>query len=158
TAHFKLTYPPTRGFDERIWLTSQLRPCGGDAHPGGFNTVGTRTPFALGDGFIKLESEHEEANGELSLMRHFRYGPLLTETSFYPLGPPVLVLISFAPNPSNIKNFTTASDGSTQAPVRDWFRVDGSDLCIGVDIQSLGYANGTDGTNATIAVQYSGGD
>jgi hypothetical protein len=67
-------------------------------------------------------------------------------------------LISFAANPTDIKNFTTASDGSTQAPVRDWFRVDGADLCIGVDIQSLGYPNGTDGTNATIAVQYSGGD
>ncbi|KAI8907978.1 hypothetical protein EDD86DRAFT_208646 [Gorgonomyces haynaldii] len=38
SAHFKLTAPPPRGFDE---ITQPTGPCGG------FNTVGARTPLAL---------------------------------------------------------------------------------------------------------------
>ncbi|CAG7848051.1 SubName: Full=Uncharacterized protein {ECO:0000313/EMBL:CCA71822.1} [Serendipita indica DSM 11827] len=123
SAHFQLTYPASRGFDETKEPTA---PCGG------FDTVGERVPFPLGAAYIKLASEHEQAN--------------------------VRVMISFKTNPTNISDFTNSTTGQTQAPVRDFFQVDGEDICIGVNVKSIGYQNVTEGTPATLAVQYAGGD
>lgn len=39
---------------------------------GGFNNVTDRTPFPLGSTYIKLASEHEQANGEFFSMRLIR--------------------------------------------------------------------------------------
>jgi hypothetical protein len=70
----------------------------------------------------------------------------------------VLVMISFANAPSDIRNFTQTSTGLAQPPIRNWFQIDGEAICIGVDISSIGYPQATNGTNATLAVQYDGGD
>lgn len=67
-------------------------------------------------------------------------------------------MISFASDPTDIKNFTQTSSGQDQPPIRDWFQIDGEDICIGVDITSVGYSSAHNGTNATIAVLYQGGD
>ncbi|KIM33896.1 hypothetical protein M408DRAFT_325468 [Serendipita vermifera MAFF 305830] len=123
TAHFTLDYPPSRAFNEDDEVNA---PCGGAA------ASTTRTPFPLGDGFIRLTSTHEPFN--------------------------ILVLISFVDNPTDIKNFTFTPSGEAQAPVRDFFQVTMDDVCIGVDIGAIGYANATDGARATIAIQYQGGD
>ncbi|KAI9470583.1 MAG: hypothetical protein EXX96DRAFT_653703 [Benjaminiella poitrasii] len=48
-AHFQLTYPETRGFNEDQEPTA---PCGG------FDTVGSRTQFPLKDGFVEINSGH----------------------------------------------------------------------------------------------------
>ena len=117
---------------------------------GGFDTVGERVQFPLGVGYIKLASEHEKANGTCSLHSESRGCLTVIRT--------VRVMISFKSNPTNISDFTNSTTGQTQAPVRDFFQVDGEDLCIGVDIKSIGYPNVTEGTLATLAVQYSGGD
>ncbi|KAG8812813.1 hypothetical protein FRC19_002875 [Serendipita sp. 401] len=122
-AHFQLSYPPTRGFDEEKEPTS---PCGG------FDSVTTRTPFPLGSAYIKLESEHEKAN--------------------------VQVMISFSTKPTTIQDFTNTTTGGEQPPVRAFLTVDGEDICIGVDIQSVGYPNATDNTPATLSILYEGGD
>ncbi|KAG8805431.1 hypothetical protein FRC17_005522, partial [Serendipita sp. 399] len=122
-AHFQLSYPPTRGFDEDKEPTA---PCGG------FDAVSTRTPFPLGSALIKLASEHEKAN--------------------------VRVMISFSTNPTTIADFTNTTTGGEQKPVREFLTVEGEDICIGVDIRSVGYPNATDSTPATLSVLYEGGD
>lgn len=61
-------------------------------------------------------------------------------------------------NPTHIRNFTRNLNGSSQAPLRDWQPVTGGEICIGVNIASMGYPNATEGTNATISVQAAGGD
>jgi hypothetical protein len=67
-------------------------------------------------------------------------------------------LITFDQNPTDIKNFTTTANGTQQAPLRNFFQVNGGDICIGVNVGSIGYPEAKNGTNATISVQYSGGD
>jgi hypothetical protein len=67
-------------------------------------------------------------------------------------------MIAFDPAPSDIRNFTQTSSGQAQPPIRNWFQIDGSAICIGVDISSIGYPSATNGTKATLAVQYNGGD
>ncbi|KAG8839518.1 hypothetical protein FRB91_011457 [Serendipita sp. 411] len=63
-----------------------------------------------------------------------------------------LVLISFANNPTDIANWTA------QTPLKDWVRTAEKDVCFEVDIASGGYTAATEGVNATILVQYVGGD
>jgi hypothetical protein len=67
-------------------------------------------------------------------------------------------MISFVDAPTDIKNFTFTPSGAAQAPLRDFFQVNSEDICIEVNIASVGYPNATEGTRATIAVEYSGGD
>ncbi|PVG04515.1 hypothetical protein CPB86DRAFT_777797 [Serendipita vermifera] len=95
---------------------------------GGFNEVSTRTPFPLGDSYITLHSGH-------------------------PIN--LIVMISFAENPTDIRNFTTSANGTAQAPLRNWFRAEQTEPCISLNILGSGY-NVTDGTNATIVTQSSG--
>lgn len=52
TAHFELTYPPARGFDDR---GSANYPCGGFDSPSA-----TRTPFSLSGMPIQLEMGHTD--------------------------------------------------------------------------------------------------
>lgn len=61
-------------------------------------------------------------------------------------------------NPETSYNFTHNLNGTSQPALRDWQPVGGGEICIGVNINSLGYPNATEGINATIAVQAAGGD
>ncbi|KAJ9666687.1 hypothetical protein H2201_003091 [Coniosporium apollinis] len=59
SAHFELTYPPARGFDDS---RAAEFPCGG------FNTPSaTRTPWPLSGGPIQLEMGHTEARVQVLL-------------------------------------------------------------------------------------------
>lgn len=59
SAHFTLTYPPTRGFDHDH---EDVAPCGN------FNSVGNRTEFPLQDGFVQITSGHTSYSYEVKLV------------------------------------------------------------------------------------------
>lgn len=86
----------------------------------------------MGDAYIVLSSEHETAT--------------------------ITALISFKQNPTTFADWTNSTTGQAQPALRDFFQTSGSSICIGVDVQSRNYADAKDGANATILVQYSGGD
>jgi hypothetical protein len=94
--------------------------------------VGPRNTFPLGDAYIVLSSEHAAAT--------------------------ITVLISFNQNPTTFPDWTNSTTGQPQPRLRDFFQTTSSSICIEVDIQSRNYADAKDGANATILVQYSGGD
>ncbi|CAO3655164.1 unnamed protein product [Mucor fragilis] len=58
-AHYTVTYPSSRGFDETKEPTA---PCGG------FDTVGTRTPFPLKGGFVEINSGHTSYSYVVNLL------------------------------------------------------------------------------------------
>ena len=68
------------------------------------------------------------------------------------------MLISFKQNPTTFADWTNSTTGQAQPALRDFFQTTDSSICIGVDIQSRNYTDAKDGANATILVQYSGGD
>ncbi|KAG8736986.1 hypothetical protein FRC10_008672 [Ceratobasidium sp. 414] len=97
---------------------------------GGFNTVGPRSPFPLGAAGINIDSHHDTAN--------------------------VIALISFDPNPQNITQFSNSSNG---AQLTGFIKLNQQgEACLPVNIQSLGLSNVSNGTNATIQIQFDGGD
>ncbi|QRV76122.1 nucleoporin-interacting protein NIC96 [Ceratobasidium sp. AG-Ba] len=97
---------------------------------GGFNTPGPRSPFPLGAAGINIDSHHDTAN--------------------------LIALISFASNPQNLTQFSNSSDG---AQLTNFIRLTKQgEACIPVNIESLGLSNVSNGTNATIQIQFDGGD
>ncbi|CAE6352026.1 unnamed protein product [Rhizoctonia solani] len=97
---------------------------------GGFLNAGARSPFPLGAAGVNIGSTHDTAN--------------------------VIVLISFDANPQNITQFSNSSNG---AQLTSFIKLDKQgEACIPVNIQSLGLSNVANGTNATIQIQYDGGD
>ncbi|KAG8721579.1 hypothetical protein FRC08_012022 [Ceratobasidium sp. 394] len=97
---------------------------------GGFNTAGPRSHFPLGAAGINIDSHHDTAN--------------------------VIALISFDPNPQNITQFSNSSNG---AQLTNFIKLDKQgEACLPVNIQSLGLSNVSNGTNATIQIQFDGGD
>jgi hypothetical protein len=66
------------------------------------------------------------------------------------------VLISFAANPQNITQFSNSSDG---AQLTNFIKLTKQgEACLPVNVQSLGLPNAKNGANATIQIQYDGGD
>ncbi|CAE6352009.1 unnamed protein product [Rhizoctonia solani] len=97
---------------------------------GGFSNAGARSSFPLGAAGVNIDSTHDTAN--------------------------VIVLISFDANPQNITQFSNSSNG---AQLTSFIKLDKQgEACIPVNIQSLGLSNVANGTNATIQIQYDGGD
>ncbi|KAG9128298.1 hypothetical protein FRC07_001233 [Ceratobasidium sp. 392] len=97
---------------------------------GGFNTPGHRSPFPLGAAGINIDSHHDTAN--------------------------LIALISFDSNPQNLTQFSNSSNG---AQLTSFIRLDKQgEACLPVNIQSLGLSNVSNGTNATIQIQFDGGD
>lgn len=86
----------------------------------------------MGDAYVVLASEHATAT--------------------------ITVLLSFNQNPTTFADWRNSTTGQPQPPLRDFFKTTESSICIGVNIQSLNYTGAKDGANATILVQYSGGD
>lgn len=58
-AHFQLTYPASRGFDETKEATA---PCGG------FDTLQTRTLVPLKNAFVEINSEHTSYTYTVSVL------------------------------------------------------------------------------------------
>ncbi|KDN39594.1 hypothetical protein RSAG8_08750, partial [Rhizoctonia solani AG-8 WAC10335] len=93
---------------------------------GGFTNVGARSSFPLGAAGVSIDSTHDTAN--------------------------VIVLISFDSNPQNITQFSNSSNG---AQLTNFIKLEKQgEACIPVNIQSLGLSNVSNGTNATIQIQY----
>ncbi|CAE6495245.1 unnamed protein product [Rhizoctonia solani] len=137
-AHFTLDWPRTRGFDEDI----ENQFCGGFSSAGArspfplgasgvlIDSAGARSPFPLGASGVLIDSHHDTAN--------------------------VIVLISFDANPQNITQFSNSSNG---AQLTNFIKLEKQgEACLPVNIQSLGLSNVSNGTNATIQIQYDGGD
>ncbi|KAI9361087.1 hypothetical protein BD770DRAFT_318236 [Pilaira anomala] len=62
SAHFELTYPPSRGYDE---ARESIAPCGG------FNTVGqNRTLVPLNDSFVQINSDHTSYTYIVNVLRN----------------------------------------------------------------------------------------
>ncbi|KAG8969787.1 hypothetical protein FRC03_000613 [Tulasnella sp. 419] len=100
---------------------------------GGFNTPNTRTPFPLTGGIVSLVSAHDTAN--------------------------FVTLVSFDANPENFGDFNTTSSGQHIPYLKPFLKINGAgDVCYPVDFQTLGLPDIPDGTNATIQIQYDGGD
>ncbi|CAE6454097.1 unnamed protein product [Rhizoctonia solani] len=97
---------------------------------GGFSSAGARSPFPLGASGVLIDSHHDTAN--------------------------VIVLISFDANPQNITQFSNSSNG---AQLTNFIKLEKQgEACLPVNIRSLGLSNVSNGTNATIQIQYDGGD
>ncbi|KAF8761820.1 Ctr copper transporter family [Rhizoctonia solani] len=97
---------------------------------GGFPNAGPRSSFPLGASGVVIDSTHDTAN--------------------------VIVLVSFDANPQNITQFSNSSNG---AQLTSFVKLEKQgEACIPVNIQSLGLSNVSNGTNATIQIQYDGGD
>lgn len=71
----------------------------------------------------------------------------------------VVTLISFDANPSAFSEFNQTSSGQPIPYLKPFIQLSGTgEVCIPVDIASLGVPGVQDGTNATIQVQFNGGD
>ncbi|GAA5938788.1 uncharacterized protein JCM15063_004868 [Sporobolomyces koalae] len=124
--------------DQRAEDTSpQSRGFDEDIEPqfcGGFNsTASSRTPFPLNaQGSILIDSHHPSAQ--------------------------VAVLISFDENPTSIQQFTHLANGSSYGLLQNFESLSGEgEFCLSVDIASLN-VGATNGTPATIQVEFNGGD
>ncbi|KAL0092495.1 hypothetical protein J3Q64DRAFT_1719188 [Phycomyces blakesleeanus] len=60
SAHFSLTYPPTRGFSESIEANA---PCGGYDTPSA-----NRSSFLLKDGFVEINAEHPSYTYQVNIL------------------------------------------------------------------------------------------
>lgn len=102
-----------------------------DSYP---NVASSRTPYPLGLAPLELNSEHQIAE--------------------------IAILISFVQNPTTFADFnTTFPNGTVNQFLVPFFDISGEGLhCVNVNIESLGLPNVTDGTNATIQVEFNGGD
>ncbi|KAG8852019.1 hypothetical protein FRB96_008937 [Tulasnella sp. 330] len=99
---------------------------------GGFPLV-NRTEFPLSGGMIDIDSHH-------------------TASTF-------VTLISFDQNPSNFSQFNTTPSGQTYGFLKPFIQLSGTgEMCVPVDISALGLSGIGPGTNATIMVQFDGGD
>ncbi|KAH7345170.1 hypothetical protein B0J17DRAFT_638638 [Rhizoctonia solani] len=97
---------------------------------GGFTSAGARSSFPLSASGVLIDSHHDTAN--------------------------VIVLISFDANPQNITQFSNSSNG---AQLTNFVKLEKQgEACLPVNVQSLGLSNVANGTNATIQIQYDGGD
>ncbi|ORY89067.1 hypothetical protein BCR35DRAFT_262814 [Leucosporidium creatinivorum] len=102
---------------------------------GGFPDVSsTRQPFPLsGSAPILIDSHHPSAQ--------------------------VGILISLDSNPTSFDNFTTTSTGDAIPMLLPFGQITGTgEFCFNVDVGSLGLSNVTNGTVATIQVEFNGGD
>ncbi|KAG8984283.1 hypothetical protein FRB94_006195 [Tulasnella sp. JGI-2019a] len=99
---------------------------------GGFPLV-NRTQFSLSNGMIDIDSHHATAT--------------------------FVTLISFDQNPSNFTSFNTTPSGKTYGYLKPFVQISGEgEMCVPVNISALGVPGVGEGTNATILVQFNGGD
>jgi len=99
---------------------------------GGF-PFSNRSLFPLSAGAIEIDSHH-------------------TSSVF-------VTLISFDQNPQNFSQFSTAPDGQSIPYLKPFIQLSGTgEMCVPVNVSALGIQGVGNGTNATIMVQFNGGD
>ncbi|GAA5842089.1 hypothetical protein JCM9279_002784 [Rhodotorula babjevae] len=103
--------------------------CGGFATP-----ASSRTPFPLsGSAPVTIGSHHASAD--------------------------VAIFLSFDSNPTSFADFNETSSGQSYGPLKPFGQITGTgDYCYTVDIASLGISSLSNGTVATLQVEYNGGD
>ncbi|KPV73508.1 uncharacterized protein RHOBADRAFT_4995, partial [Rhodotorula graminis WP1] len=103
--------------------------CGGFATP-----ASSRTPFPLsGPAPVTIGSHHASAD--------------------------VAIFLSFDSNPTSFADFNETSSGQSYGPLKPFGQISGTgDYCYTVDVASLGISNLSNGTVATLQVEYNGGD
>jgi len=70
-----------------------------------------------------------------------------------------VTLISFHNNPQSFAQFNTTPSGQTYSYLTPYIQLSKTGkICVPASVSSLGLQGVTDGTNATILVQYNGGD
>jgi len=100
---------------------------------GGFPVSTNRSKFPLAGGMIEIDSHH-------------------TQSVF-------VTLISFDANPTNFAQFNTSPSGQSYGFLKPFIQLQGTgEMCVPVNISALGVSGVGDGTNATIQVQFNGGD
>ncbi|KAF8529481.1 hypothetical protein JB92DRAFT_671243 [Gautieria morchelliformis] len=100
---------------------------------GGFPLSPNRTQFPINNGIVSITSEHPKAN--------------------------VDILISFDSNPTTFQQFNTTSSGQSIPFLLPFTQMNAQgDACFPVNISSLGLPEVQNGANATIMVQFNGGD
>ncbi|KDQ20310.1 hypothetical protein BOTBODRAFT_125906, partial [Botryobasidium botryosum FD-172 SS1] len=100
---------------------------------GGFSSPKPRVPFPIYGGFYIINSEHPRAN--------------------------IMATLSFNPNPTSYQQFNISPSGQTIPPLTPFTTLVGQGtICLPVDIAGLGIPDLQGDTNATIQVQYNGGD
>ncbi|GAA5910112.1 hypothetical protein JCM8208_000959 [Rhodotorula glutinis] len=71
----------------------------------------------------------------------------------------VAIFLSFDTNPTSFADFNETSSGQSYGPLKPFGQITGTgDYCYTVDIASLGISNLSNGTAATLQVEYNGGD
>ncbi|KAG8946175.1 hypothetical protein FRC04_012030 [Tulasnella sp. 424] len=100
---------------------------------GGFPLANNRSLFPLTGGVVEIDSHHETAQ--------------------------FVTLISFSSDPQSFTDFNTTSDGKAIPFLKPFIQIQGTgEACIPVDVASLNVPGVQNGTNATIQVQFNGGD
>ncbi|KDQ19849.1 hypothetical protein BOTBODRAFT_27273 [Botryobasidium botryosum FD-172 SS1] len=99
---------------------------------GGYPNPEARVPFPLGQAFFTINSEHPKAN--------------------------LIALISLNQDPTSLAQFNTTPSGQTIPPLAPFTAVGQGSFCIPVNVGALNLAGVQSGTNATIQIQYDGGD
>ncbi|TNY17665.1 hypothetical protein DMC30DRAFT_333637, partial [Rhodotorula diobovata] len=102
---------------------------------GGFSTPSSaRTPFPLsGSAPVTIGSHHASAD--------------------------VAIFLSLDSNPTSFADFNETSTGQSYGPLKPFGQISGTgDYCFTVDVASLGLSDLSNGTVATLQVEYNGGD
>ncbi|KAG9050272.1 hypothetical protein FS837_006713 [Tulasnella sp. UAMH 9824] len=100
---------------------------------GGFPVANNRSLFPLTGGMVEIDSHHESAQ--------------------------FVTLISFSNNPQSFTDFNTTANGGSIPYLKPFIQIQGTgEACIPVDVASLNVPGVQNGTNATIQVQFNGGD
>ncbi|KAG8920695.1 hypothetical protein FRC01_000637 [Tulasnella sp. 417] len=100
---------------------------------GGFPVADNRTLFPLTGGLIDINSYHETAQ--------------------------FVTLISFSSDPQSFANFNTTANGQSIPYLKPYIQIQGTgEACYPVDVASLNIPGVQNGTNATIQIQFNGGD
>ncbi|KAG8907766.1 hypothetical protein FRB99_002265 [Tulasnella sp. 403] len=102
--------------------------CGGFA-----NAASNRSQFPLNGGWVSINSKHASAN--------------------------FVTLISLDQNPTSFTQFNTTPTGQNIPFLIPYVKVNGAgEVCLPANIAPLNLTGATEGANATILVQYNGGD
>ncbi|KZW01964.1 hypothetical protein EXIGLDRAFT_736705 [Exidia glandulosa HHB12029] len=100
---------------------------------GGFDKVGNRSQFPLGGGVLAIDSHHPSAS--------------------------VLVTIAINDAPTSFDQFNATKSAGSAGTVLPFFKIEGEGVhCFATNIEGLGIASAKDGVEATIQIQFDGGD
>ena len=118
------------------------------------DAASNRSEFPLSNGLIKLDNHHSEWSGNTVPVT-----PSSNVPTHFTFLHAAAVLISIEQNPTNFEVFNTSSSGIELPLAVDWFTSSGAgEICIPVDVASLGIEGVGDGSNVTLQAMFTGGD